>query len=88
MTIEAGASVTGSCGPATAAASFGLSSTTSKATAEKQNSRFSQEITAKASNKVRTATRDEQRTRALTEVIESAQHGFGNTESDEHIAVI
>ncbi len=86
MRIEAGAQVSATYGPVHASADFGLTSTTTKETSNRQVSRFTQEVTTKSANRVRESTTERRRTLTSTEIVETAKHGFENRGAKaEHI---
>lgn len=86
LNINAGTSISGSYGPVTAQASFGIGSTTGRESSQNQATKLAQEVVSKAASKVRQLSSTQ--TRTITKVVttDATEHSVENDGADpEHI---
>lgn len=78
LNINAGASISGSYGPVTAQASFGVGSTTGRESSQNQATKLAQEVVSKASSKIRQLSSTQ--TRSITKIVvdDSTVHEVDN----------
>jgi len=88
LNLDAGASISGSYGPVTAQASFGLASTTSREQSQKQSSKFAQEVVSKATQKVRQLSSRQERVITKVVVEDNTLHSMSNPTGSDHISGI
>lgn len=88
LNLDAGASISGTYGPVTAQASFGLASTTSREQSQKQSSKFAQEVVSKATQKVRQLSSRQERTITKVVVEDNTLHSMSNPANGGHISGI
>lgn len=88
LNLDAGASISGTYGPVTAQASFGLASTTSREQSQKQSSKFAQEVVSKATQKVRQLSSRQERTITKVVVEDNTLHSMANPANSGHISGI
>ena len=80
LNINAGASISGSYGPVSAQASFGVSSSTARQSSLRESSKFAQEVVSKASQKVRELRSTQEHRTTKVVVDDSTLHSFENKE--------
>jgi hypothetical protein len=86
LNINAGASVSGTYGPVSAQASFGINSATSRESSARQSAKFSQEVVSKAVAKVRQFASTQSRTITKVIVSDATVHEMKNAAVDaKHI---
>ena len=88
LNLDAGASISGTYGPVTAQASFGLASTTSREQSQKQSSKFAQEVVSKATQKVRQLSSRQERVITKVVVEDNTLHSMSNPADGGHISGI
>lgn len=88
LNLDAGASISGTYGPVTAQASFGLASTTSREQSQKQSSKFAQEVVSKATQKVRQLSSRQERVVTKVVVEDNTLHSMANPANGGHISGI